>query len=249
MAAAGLAPWIQYTRPISSATMVLVCFPHAGGAASAYREWTTTLADYGIEVWPVQLPGRENRFSEPFVTDLALVAAELAGLLRRQLADRPYAIHGHSAGAMMAYALAMTVTANGSPCPLHLFLGACRPLSRPDPDYPIHQLAPEPFRRRLIGYGRIPDYALEFPEMAERMLATARADLRLVETHDWSRRPLLRCPVTAFGGITDETVPTSTLADWGAITTGPFDTAILPGGHFPGPAAERHLLEVIRRGC
>lgn len=246
---AGFAPWIRYARAVPDCGMVLVCFPHAGGAASAYRGWVAALADYGIEVWPVQLPGREGRFSDPFATDLAAITVELAGLLHENLAGRPYAIHGHSAGAAMAYALALGAGSGGRSGPHHLFLGACRPPSRPDPEYPIHKMAREPFLRRMAGYGRMPAEIFAYPDIAERMIVTTRADLRLVETHGWSPDMLVHCPVTAFGGIADQTVPVETLADWHTITTGAFDRVVLPGGHFPQPAAEQQLLEVIRRGC
>ena len=248
-ARAGFAPWIQYARAIPGADLVLICFPHAGGAASAYRGWITALGDHGIEVWPVQLPGREGRFGEPVATDLSAVITELADLLHASLAGRPYAICGHSAGAMMAYALALGAATDGRPGPCHLFLGACRPLSRPDPDFPIHKLPRQAFLNRLFGYGRMPAEILDYPDLAELTIATTRADLRLVEAHRWSPGTLVHCPVTAYGGAADGTVPVETLADWHAITTGTFDTIVLPGGHFPAPAAEQWLLEVIRRGC
>ncbi len=247
-ASAGFAPWIQYARHIPGDGMVVLCFPHAAGSASAYREWTTVLADHGIEVWPVQLPGRETRFSEPLVTDLAAMTATLTDLLHESLAGRPYAIYGHSAGAMMAYGFALRAAAGGRPGPHHLFIGACRPPSRPDPDFPIHRLPYDPFLARLAGYGRIPPEILSFPEITEQIIATARADLQLVETHPWEPGMVVHCPVTAFGGLADAAVPVEMLPEWGRITSGAFESVVLPGGHFPPPVAEQQLLEVLRRG-
>lgn len=245
--AAGFAPWIQYARHVPGDGMVLLCVPHAAGAASAYRGWITALADHGIEVWPVQLPGRETRFSEPLATDLAMMTSTVADLLHESLSGRPYAIYGHSAGAMVAYGLALRAAAGGQPGPQQLFVGACRPPSRPDPDFPIHQLADAPFLARLVGYGRIPPEILGFPDMMEQMIATARADLQLVETYPWRPDMVVHCPVTAFGGVADAAVPAEILPDWGRITSGAFQSVVLPGGHFPGPSAEQQLLEVIRR--
>ncbi len=244
----GFSAWIQYVQPVSAGGMVLVCFPHAAGSASAYRDWCAVLAGYGIEVWPVQLPGRESRFTEPLTTDLAELTAAVAELLRTNLAGRPYAIYGHSAGAMMAYGLALRMEADGGPGPYHLFVGACRPPSRPDPDFPIHRLPPDRFLARLTGYGRIPQEILGFPDLVEQIATTARADLRLVETHPWDSGMVVDCPVTAFGGVSDPAVPVGTLADWGQITSGTFTRVVLPGGHFPPPSGERQLLEGIRRG-
>jgi len=245
---AGFAPWIQYARRVPGEDMVLLCFPHAAGSASAYRTWTTPLADHGIEVWPVQLPGRETRFSEPLITDLAALTATLTDLLHESLAGRPYAIYGHSAGAMMAYGLALRAAADGRPGPHHLFVGACRPPNRPDPDFPIHRLAYGPFLARLVGYGRIPQEILSFRDITEQIIATARADLELVETYPWEPGMVVHCPVTAFGGVADQAVPAQTLPEWGRITSAEFESVVLPGGHFPPPDAERQLQEVIRRG-
>lgn len=245
---AGFVPWVQYARHVPGDGMVLLCFPHAGGAASAYRGWTTALAEHGVEVWPVQLPGREGRYHEPLTTDLAVMTATLADLLHKNLAGRPYALYGHSAGAMMAYGFAVIAALGGRPGPHHLFVGACRPPSQPDADFPIHRLERDLFLGRLLAYGRVPVELLDHPDLAERMIATARADLQLVETHPWTPDMVVHCPVTAFGGVADTTVPVETLADWRDVTRGPFESVVLPGGHFPPPAAEQLLLEVIRRG-
>jgi medium-chain acyl-[acyl-carrier-protein] hydrolase len=243
-----LEPWVQYARRVTGDAMVLLCFPHAGGAASYYRGWTSALAEYGIEVWPVQLPGRESRFSEPMATDLNAVTTTLADRLHANLDGRPYALYGHSAGAFMAYGFALRAVAGGRPGPHHLFVGACRPPSQPDPDFPIHRLESDPFLARLFAYGRMPAEILDYPDMAEMMVATARSDLRLIETHPWTPEKMVDCPVTAFGGVADSSVPVDTLPGWDEITRGAFQSIVLPGGHFPPPVAEQRLLEVIRRG-
>jgi medium-chain acyl-[acyl-carrier-protein] hydrolase len=239
---------VQYARKPAEDRAVLLCFPHAGGAASAYREWTTTLGDFGIEVWPVQLPGRESRFAEPLTTDIDAVTEAVATLVQENLGDRPYAVYGHSAGAMLACHFTLAASRAGRPGPVHLFLGACRPPSRPDPDFPLHRLDHDRFQARLLAYGRMPPEVLSYPEMVELMLNTARADLELVEAPLWTSAMVVDCPTTALGGVADAAVPIETLPHWQEITTGGFESVVLPGGHFPPPAAERELLEVIRRG-
>lgn len=247
-AESGLAPWVQYARRPGDERLVLVCFPHAGGAASAYRAWTTALGDHGIEVWPVQLPGRESRFAEQLTTDIDAVTACLCDLLHDNLGDRPYALYGHSAGAMLAYRFALVAARGGRPGPCHLFLGACRPPSRPDPEFPLYRLDHDRFLARLFEYGRMPTEVLAYPDMVEMMVATARADLELVEAPPWTPDMLVDCPVTAVGGVADAAVPVDTLPYWREVTTARFEHVVLPGGHFPSPSAEQQLLEVISRG-
>ena len=49
--------------PAASPRLRLFCFPFAGGGASAYLPWLKSLPE-GVEVCPVQLPGREGRRQE-----------------------------------------------------------------------------------------------------------------------------------------------------------------------------------------
>lgn len=242
-----LTPWIHYVRPVPGARIILLCFPYAGGAASAFRSFAAGLADRGIEVWPVQPPGRETRFSEPYFTDLVSMTKVLTNVVSPQIGDRPYAVYGHSAGAVMAYAFARHMSTLGRSTPRHLFVSGCRPPQHPDPDFPIHRLPHERFLNRLIGYGRIPPNLMEYSDIAETVIATTRADLQLVETYPWPEDPALECPITAFGGVADATVPVELLPDWRAMTRNDTETVLLPGGHFPSPIGEQRLMEVICR--
>ena len=61
--------WITCPRPNADATLRLFCLPYAGGGASIYRLWGPALPSW-IEVCPVQLPGREDRYREPAFTSL-----------------------------------------------------------------------------------------------------------------------------------------------------------------------------------
>src|SRR5687768_10201581 len=78
----------------------LLCLPHAGGGASAYRGWSDVLPP-GIEVWSAQLPGREERIRDPPFVRLAPMVEELEHLLAPHL-DAPFAFFGHSMGALVA---------------------------------------------------------------------------------------------------------------------------------------------------
>ena len=239
-------PWIEYVPRVERAHAVLVCCPHAGGAASTYRSWATQLAEIGVEVWPVQLPGREGRFSEPFAEDVDAVADEIVDRLATGLDGRTFGVYGHSAGSYLAWRIALRAQQRVG-APSHLFVGASRPPADPDPDFPIHQLDPDAFLGRLVQYGRIPDELLRYAELVELTTRTARADLRLVEVGAWLDAPPLHCPVTAFGGVRDAAVPVASLDGWRHITEGPFTSVPLPGGHFPPPSAEAQILEAVRR--
>ncbi|HUR02889.1 MAG TPA: alpha/beta fold hydrolase [Nonomuraea sp.] len=241
-----LAPWVRYGGRTDTANQILLCFHHAGGGASTYRHWPGLLGRAGIDVWPIQLPGRENRFLEPLETDLAALTATLADVLGAELAGRPYAVYGHSAGAYMACGFALRMVASRQHAPSHVFVGASRPPGCPDPDSPLHLLPRERMLAKVQSYGGLPEELAAFPEMIEMALRTVRGDLRLVETASWPSEPWLAGPVTAVGGTDDGTVPVALLPRWRDITTGPFSHRPLPGGHFLTPRSEELLIEVIR---
>src|SRR3954452_18726567 len=89
--------WLP-TRPRSRGGMGLFCFAYAGGGASVFRDWIGALGG-SVEVCPVQLPGREGRFREPAFTRLAPLVDSLVESLGPHL-DRPFALFGHSLGAL-----------------------------------------------------------------------------------------------------------------------------------------------------
>ncbi|MFD3483694.1 thioesterase II family protein [Streptomyces sp. NPDC058665] len=244
-----LEPWVQPARPSADVRMRLVCFPHAGGGASFFRDWPRALAPYGIEVWPVQLPGRDRRYNEPLPTDLTALTATLADAVGGRLAELPYALYGHSVGARFACAFAARLAERGLPAPRHVCVGASRPPTHPDPDTPIHAMTDEALLAKLETYGGIPRELHTYPELLDRAVATARADLRVSEIAPWPELPWLDCPVTAVGGRSDATVPAALLPHWQSVTTASFDTIVLEGGHFPEFRGMGRLMEVIRRAA
>lgn len=98
------APWVQCAQPHSTAVCRLICFPHAGGSANAFRPWPNLLGPR-VEVHVIQYPGRANRFAEPFVDDMSVAADRIARELAAQ-SNRPYALFGHSMGGAIAYEVA-----------------------------------------------------------------------------------------------------------------------------------------------
>src|SRR5262245_5024504 len=105
-------PWVRSFSPRPDPRLRLWCLPHAGGSASMFRDWPGGLPG-AVEVGASQLPGREDRIAEPAVDD----AAELADQLWQHVGphlDRPYALFGHSMGALIAFELARRARAAGA---------------------------------------------------------------------------------------------------------------------------------------
>jgi surfactin synthase thioesterase subunit len=223
----------------------LVCLPFAGAGASFYRPWSAFAGD-GLEIIPMQLPGRERRIDvEPFrdVHEAAdAMEAELIGELG--LAGR-VALFGHSLGAVLAYELAhrlcgiprvevVRLFASGSPQP-----NVQRPnraTGLPDGEFLLRV-------KEFAGYSH---EALEDPEMLELILPTLRADVQMHENYVPSMNLPLPAPITALRGVTDELVSSDDAAGWAKVTSKDFELAELPGGHMYLTEGAEPLLRLIR---
>ena len=222
--------WITRPRPQPRARLRLFCLAHAGGGASAFRGWADTLPAE-VEVCPVQLPGRENRIAEPAFTRLEPLVEALADAVDGSL-DRPFALFGHSNGALIGFELARTLRTRGRPGPVHLFASGRRAPDLPSDQDPILDLPEAEFLAQLQELGGLPASLLEHRELLEMIVPTLRADVSIHETYHFAEQAPLACPVTAYGGVADPKVSRAQLEGWARHTAGPFVMRMFPGGHF-----------------
>lgn len=203
-------------------------------------------AQAGIEVCPVQLPGREQRHHEQPYSRISALVGALADVLGPYL-DRPFALFGHSMGALVAYELARQLRREGRPGPAHLAVSAMRAPQLPDPEPPLHWLPDARLVERLRTINGTPPAMLDDPETLALYLPALRADLALVETYVHASEPPLDCPITAFGGDADATVPPDALAAWESRTQAGFALETLPGDHFFVNQSRTELLAALTR--
>jgi medium-chain acyl-[acyl-carrier-protein] hydrolase len=224
--------WIRpYRRPEAvPARCRLYLFPYAGGGASAFRGWGARLGG-SVEVAGVQLPGREDRIAEPLVGDFDELSDHLFDAFMDS-ADLPFALFGHSLGALLAYEMAHRVRDAHGISPLHLFVSAYRAPHLPDPWDPVDSLSEADLIARLRDMDGTPTAIFDSRDLAEVYLPIMRSDLLVAESYTHRDRPPLRCPVTALGGDADPEVAVTELAAWGEHTLGKFSTAVFPGRHF-----------------
>ena len=222
--------WVSSHKPRPQARLRLLCFPYAGGGVMIYRQWAASMPE-SIDVLPVQLPGRERRLREPPYTRVEpLVEAATRGLLPHL--DRPFAIFGHSMGALIGYEVAQRLRRDHGLEPVHLLVSGRRaPQLPPDPDYD-YKLPHAEFIERLREINGTPAEVFEHPELLEIMLPVLRADFELNDTYEPIAHPPLACPISAFGGLEDTEAPEEDLEAWSGVTDGPFRRRMFPGDHF-----------------
>jgi surfactin synthase thioesterase subunit len=218
--------------------------PYAGGAASIYRTWHQHLPAE-IEVCAVQLPGRENRIRErPFTNLVELVQALLPNLW--PALDKPFALFGHSMGALIAYELAQQLQMHGH-TPTHLFVSGRRAPTLPEPEMLLHTLpSDDMFLAELQRrYNNLPTLILTDAEWRDLFTPLLRADLKLVETYTCTSRTPLPCPLSAFGGEADPRTSHAELQAWQALTQTHFALHRFPGAHFYLNEQVQPLLAII----
>lgn len=222
--------WLFAHSPRPAARQRLLCLPFAGGGASAYRDWQRELP-LAIELCAVQLPGRETRIADPPIPRVHELVPHLVDLVAR-LADRPYAIFGHSMGALITFELARAIRRRGLRMPTHLFVSAHVAPDRRRNQRIRHSLPDDELKAELRALGGTPEMVLENQELWQLLWPAIRADFALCETYAYAPEPPLSCPIVALGGLSDDTVPEPDLEAWSEHTTARFQRRMFPGRHF-----------------
>jgi medium-chain acyl-[acyl-carrier-protein] hydrolase len=237
--------FLRLSQGARTPTSRLFCFPHAGGAASAYRLWPSGLpAD--LDVFGAQLPGRANRLGEPALSAIADIVLGLAPALRG-LSELPFVFYGHSTGALIAVQLARALAMSGGPLPKHLIVSGRRPPHVADVAAPMHPLSDESLVAEVQRrYGGIPPEVLEDPEFLSLVLPSLRGDITANETFRDDSSPPLACPITVFGARGDEHTPLPHLEEWRRVTSRSFDLRMFEGGHFFLHDNRTPVLESVR---
>ncbi|WP_167227321.1 thioesterase II family protein [Massilia rubra] len=217
-------------RRSANARIRLFCIPFAGGSAAAFAPWQAKMGQE-IEVCSFQLPGRGGRIAEPAVSSLPRLVADLARVIAQQ-SDLPFAIFGHSMGALLAFELTRYLVSHKMALPEHLFLSGCAAPGHRTPGRNVSRLADEELIATLASYNGTPPELLANRELMELVLPTIRADFALVEGYLYVPGPILSTPVSVFGGMRDEHVNAVKAQAWHEHTSGKFELTWFPGDHF-----------------
>lgn len=221
--------WIRGDFRRRDPRLRLFCLPYGGGGASIFRQWPEIFpAD--IEVCPIQLPGREGRFSETAFTRLLLLAHDLAEILQVFL-DVPFAIFGHSLGALIGFELARSLRWLEGGTLARLFVSAC-PAPQLPRRPPIHALPEPSFIAELARIHSVPPAFLQDRDLLDVFLPLLRSDFALFETYTYYTSEPLACPITAFFGQDDPNTGMLEVAAWRSQTSAPFSLRMVPGDHF-----------------
>jgi surfactin synthase thioesterase subunit len=227
----------------------LICLPFAGGGPSTYRWWPRSLpAD--MEVLAVVLPGRDPRVRAAGGEDppgaMAAVVPPVVEAIDELQDDSPlpFAIFGHSMGALVAFELTVALeAAHGAHAPAgagsrdrvpgHLFVSGRRPPDELHRGDPIHGLPNDRFLDEMQRlYGGVPEVVRSEPELLALFLPALRADVRVFETYAPLTDRQVQCPVSVYGGADDRRPTPAQLPGWQRVVARQISLRTFPGDHF-----------------
>lgn len=240
-----LSPWIAFAPPAPAARLRLFCFAHAGGGASLYRGWQEAFGD-DVHVCPVQLPGRESRIDEPPVDRLDALLPALDDALA-PLTDLPFAIFGHSIGALIGFEYARLSMVRRKRAPFHLFVSASQAPTERQVRAGSNPLSDEEFLARVGKICAIPQPILDDPEARQLILPALRADFALNDAYEYHGDAPLPCPISIFGAADDALVDEADLRPWKDQTSAQSFLRIFPGDHFYLKADPDGVQGMVRR--
>lgn len=206
----------------------LLCFHHAGGGPSLFREWHNDVPP-DTEVLAVAIPGRETRITETPVTQLHTLVDMLVGVLPL---DLPFAFFGHSLGAIIGFELARQLHERKLPVPQHLFVSASPAPHLCHRDISRAKLSDVELLRLLEGFGGTPKEILEHPEFRDMVLSILRADFNLIDEYSVPDDCKIRLPITAYAGAGDLSVRLDKVLAWERWATDGFSCQQFAGEHF-----------------
>jgi medium-chain acyl-[acyl-carrier-protein] hydrolase len=232
-------------RRAPEARLRLICLPFAGGSAATYLPWQAALGPT-VEVCAVQLPGRGARVAEPPISSLHQIIGTLAHIIASDTA-LPFALFGHSMGALLGFELARQCARLGLSMPVHLFASGCAAPQRRDPTKALHRLPDDELIAALADYNGTPPELLAHRELMAILLPMLRADFSVVGNYEYQHAPLLNVPITVLAGKDDQRVTLEQAAAWSLESSVPSHIEWFDGDHFFIQQHTQAVLDCVRR--
>lgn len=208
----------------------VLCVPYAGATGLAYARLSRR-AGPELRFTGLDLPGRGGLADRPPPRDAAEAVAALAAQAAPVAgAGMPYAVLGHSLGALLAHRLTAALSRGPQPPPSLLVVSCCPPPHLADRlDAGAEELLGAAARELRATSGRAG---------ADRTWAAGRPDLELGRELTGGAGPPgggprpVDVPVLALYGADDPLFPGVAVREWECWTGAGFTAREVPGGHF-----------------
>jgi surfactin synthase thioesterase subunit len=210
----------------------LLAFPFSGGTSYSYRDLQARLAP-DFDVMTFEMPGHGKRIGEPMLKD---VRGIVAALWKEWFPSpsSPFALFGHSLGALTAYEFARLCRDEGGAQPVALIVSGKQGPSFTRSAPPRHLMARDAFFAELRRLGGSAPEVLENDELMDLFEPILRADFEAADTYKRSSEAAtepLEIPITVLRGLDDD-VAREDARRWEEETTEGAVFHDFPGGHF-----------------
>ena len=218
--------WLPFGEVTHGVPLFLL--PPAGGSAALFASWPR-VADGSVLPCPIELPGRGRRLGGRPADDLLALVAEIdAACAPRD--GRPWAVFGHSMGALVAFAWAARAHQSGRG-PVMVYLSGAAPPWSVSVAEPLAALDERELWAHMVGLGGVPP-ALRTTTAARLLAPVMRADVLAAAGYRVNGPRSVGCPVLVVAGEDDPVFPVELADAWQAVSVGDFRSRLMPGGHF-----------------
>lgn len=221
-------PWVKRFTGTDKPGAVLV-FPHAGGAAAAYRWLAKSLVANDVDTFVVQYPQRADRRSHPAADSIEALALELFEAGDWHL-TAPLTLFGHCMGAIVAFEFARLAERNGVPVRA-LWASSGQAPSTVAASGPL-PTADRDVLADMVDLGGTDPVLLEDEEFVELLVPAVKADYRALSGYSCPPDVRIRANIHAVGGNRDHRISREMLTSWETHTSGRFTLSHFDGGHF-----------------
>lgn len=206
----------------------MICFPPAGAGAGFFRDWHDSLPR--TRIVPVQLPGREERFSEPPMADAKEIATEVAAAIMAEQWPEVVLL-GYSYGSVLAFETARQLEAEGM-----TRVSAVLACARAAPGDVARETTADWPDADLLAYvrglGGLPPEVDAEPAFLDLLVPIFRADFRANDLYEVNPSSKINAPIVTIAGISDPAMDNGRGEAWGKLTRTCHQLVNVEGGHF-----------------
>lgn len=212
-----------------NSTISLFCFPHAGGGADIYYDWSNFIRSE-INIYILNLPGRGKKYLEKSFEEFNVLLDNLL-IDIEDLLDKPFIIFGHSMGALIGFELSRRIFEMYNKKPEHLYVS-----SYPSPEIINNNLvenniSDDELITKLKELNGTPKEIFQHKRFLKLLLPVIRADFKLLNSYSYKELAPLSCPITSIIGSHDN-ISVELAKEWYKHSVAVFSLQIFRGDHF-----------------